>query len=150
MNIVKKILAVSLIATAGAASAGEVTLPSGANKIGSERIVPYQEVSPNDDEIKRIWAAPNGDDTWWAREDDTRTTWLAKFKNETGNTIEISQWIDHYTCSPTECPVVVFVDGTKVFDDRICTDRSSHNLTPGASALFLCDRVIPLKAEAEE
>jgi hypothetical protein len=150
LKIVAILIATSISLFTGIANAEELFVQSIVAKSPGERNVPYEEISPEDREIKRIWMGPNGDDTWWKREDATRTTWLAKFKNEAGNAVEISQWIDHYACSPTECPVVVFVDGTKVFDDRICTDRSSHNLTASANALFLCDRVIPLKAEAEE
>lgn len=115
-----------------------------------DRAVPYKEVDLENDDLKKIWIDPEGTDSWWHLKDDGRSTYIASFKNDIGQNVQISQWIDHYACSPTKCPVRVIVDGKKIFDDTICADRSEHTLTMNRNAVFLCDFVITLRSDDKE
>lgn len=115
-----------------------------------DRAVPYEEVSLQSKTLREIWIDPNGSDSWWHLKDERRSTYIATFQNDLGQKVYISQWIDHYACAPTKCPVRVIVDGIKIFDDTICTDRSEHTLTPNRNSAFLCDFVIPLRTDVQE
>lgn len=107
--------------------------------------VPYKKVSLDDPVLKEIWIRKGEDDYWWQLKDDTRQTYIASFKNDKGQNVLISQWVDHYGCAEDNCPVRVIVDGNMIYQDAVCINRASHTLTGNRNAVFLCDEVIPLE-----
>jgi hypothetical protein len=119
-------------------------------EVRKTNLVPYK-VTPLDSEVvKKIWMGANGDDSWWHSSDNKKYAEVAKLKNDRGQDVLISMWVDRDACADMTCPVQVIVAGEKVFDDHACRFDELHTVSGSRNSLFLCDFVIPLRTAKDE
>ncbi len=112
--------------------------------------VPYKMVKLDDPRLKKIWMDSPDDDSWWKGYDQGKYAKIAEFKNDLGQDVQMSIWVDREQCADMNCPVRIIVAGERIFNDQVCRFEEDHTLTATRNSVFLCDYVIPLRTSKGE
>jgi hypothetical protein len=112
--------------------------------------VPYKMVKLDDPRLQKIWLDNAEDDSWWHGYDKGKYAKIAEFKNDLGQEVTMSIWIDRSQCADMNCPVRIIVAGERIFNDQVCRFEEDHTLTATRNSVFLCDYVIPLRTSKGE
>lgn len=141
------LVALTLLQPTGLA-AQESFSPTEVNDTSNQ--VPYKMVKLDDPRLKKIWMDSADDDSWWDGYDKGKYAKIAEFKNDLGQDVVMSIWVDREQCADMNCPVRVIVAGERIFNDQVCRFEEDHTLTATRNSVFLCDYVIPLRTSKGE
>lgn len=107
--------------------------------------VPYKMVALDDPNLKEVWMDGPDDNSWWHGSDDKKYAKIASLKNDLGQDVLISIWVDREQCADMNCPMRIIVAGERIFNDQACRFEDDHTLSKARNSVFLCDFVIPLR-----
>lgn len=112
--------------------------------------VPYEMTGLDDPQLKEVWMDGPDDDSWWRGSDENKYAKIASFKNDLGQDVLISIWVDREQCAGMNCPIRIIVAGERIFNDQACRFEEDHTLTKARNSVFICDFVVPLRTSKDK